>query len=812
MAAHVNYDDVLDQLKSYGLDIESLEVGTDRPKRCRERDGDREQRGWYWLSDITIDGNLYIVGSYGIYHGNDPGKQKVLLKKGVTLTEDQRRAIAARHSENAKRAKAIRQREAAAAAAKASRAWGKYLPAGESEYLARKGVGAHGIRFAPNGNGTIAIPMCDAAGRIHGLQIIRAKRTQKPDQKGKLEKEYWPKGLIKQGHYHLIGSPRDILLIAEGYATAATLHSATGLPVAVAFDAGNLLPVAQAVHKTYRSARILICADDDYQQKCKACGKPTAVAEPKCSHCGEDHGQTNPGETAAQAAALAVGGAWVKPDFPFERNGQKLTDFNDLAQAPEGGAHRVAQQITAALERAGWAQPKAAVRGDALPWGAGEGQSRRKAVSVLSLDDAVQRFVPLDDGTGKYLFDLWTNKVVLREQMVALLPAGIRWDDVKRHPTWAQRGAYYLDQVGFDPTLNDKSVELNTWRGWPMQPREGSCERLLELVYYLCNNEPGRGEELTTWLLRWMAYPLQHPGTKMSSAVIMHGPQGTGKSAVFQTLAKIYGDYATVLNQRGLEDKFNSDWADSKLFILAEEVVTRAEMWHIKNELKELVTGEWIRVNPKNVAAYRQRNQVNIVYLSNEGQPLPLENDDRRHLVIWTPPMLDETFYDEVWQEIENGGTQAFYHHLLNLDLGDFHPKKRPPMTEAKRDLIELSMPSEERFLSHWRAEELPWPFCPCSGEHLYKAYSLWCKDNGVRNPRESNQFLGRVHRMPGWKDGPQHIYGSSAYTHPTKKRLVVPDERELERIGGGRPENKTKSQWLTDCFFRFKEALESSL
>lgn len=805
----VNYLDVLAQLIDFGLDISHLEVGTDRPKRCRERDGDREPRGWYWLSDIPIDGQLYIVGSYGIYRGNDPGKQKVSLRKSVTLTDEQRRAIAARHAENAKRAKAIRLAEAERAAAKAAHAWRQYHSHGESDYLQRKGIGAHGIRFSPSGNGTIAVPMCDASGQIHGLQIIRSDKPPAGSKKVWREKEYWPKGLIKQGHYHLIGSPRDVLLIAEGYATAATLHGATGLPVTVAFDAGNLLPVAQALHKAYRAVRLLVCADDDYRQKCKACGKSTEVADPKCQHCGEAHGQINPGVTAAQAAAHAVAGAWVKPEFPGDRNSRKLTDFNDLAQLPEGGAHRVARQIEAALEAAGWAQPKASARDD-LARGAGETGKRRPAVSILGLDDAVTRFIPLDDGTGKYLFDTWTRKIVLREQMLALLPAGIRGDDIKRHPVWSSRGAYYLDEVGFDPTESDSTVKLNTWQGWPIQPKASSCERLLELVHYLCNNEPGRGEELATWLLRWMAYPLQHPGAKMSSAVIMHGPQGTGKSAVFQTLARIYGDYATVLNQRGLEDKFNADWADSKLFILAEEVVTRAEMWHIKNELKELVTGEWIRVNPKNVAAYRQRNQVNIVYLSNEGQPLPLENDDRRHLVIWTPPMLADEFYDEVWLEIENGGTQAFYHHLLNLDLGDFHPKKRPPMTEAKRDLIELSMPSEERFLAHWRAEELPWPFCPCSGEHLYKAYSRWCRDNGVRNPRESNQFLGKVHRLPGWKDGPQHIYGSSTYMQSTKKRMVVPDMLELERVGAAKPENKTKSQWLTDCFFRFKDALES--
>jgi len=92
---------------------------------------------------------------------------------------------------------------------------------------------------------------------------------------------------------------------------------------------------------------------------------------------------------------------------------------------------------------------------------------------------------------------------------------------------------------------------------------------------YRAVRKPGEtdpnGDAIFQWVLRWMAYPLQHPGAKMASAIIMHGPQGTGKSTVWQCLAKIYGD------QRGLEDRFNSDWVDSKLFILAEEVVTRAD-------------------------------------------------------------------------------------------------------------------------------------------------------------------------------------------------------------------------------------------
>ncbi|MBL7391299.1 primase-helicase family protein, partial [Escherichia coli] len=83
-------------------------------------------------------------------------------------------------------------------------------------------------------------------------------------------------------------------------------------------------------------------------------------------------------------------------------------------------------------------------------------------------------------------------------------------------------------------------------------------------------------------------------------------------------------------------DKFN-DWASGKLFMIADEVVARQELFHIKNKLKALITGDCIRINPKNVAAHDERNHVNLVFLSNEKQPLVLEKDDRRFMVMWTP-------------------------------------------------------------------------------------------------------------------------------------------------------------------------------
>lgn len=776
----INFDDVLGQMQAFGLDIEAGDIVVGQRRRCRHTDGGREKRGWFQLYEISkSDGSgLLIVGSFGAFFGAENMVQKVELKKDdkQSMTAEQMAALKARIAEDKKRAEAETRRRNERAAKEAEVAWRKCLPAGESAYLVRKCVEGFGVRYSPSG--AMAIPMLDVSGRIHGLQIIRAEKSNGRD------KDFWPVGLAKKGHFYQFGGiPDGVLLIVEGYATGASVHMATGLPVAVAFDAGNLMPVAQALHKRYSRTKIVICADDDYRT------------------------DGNPGVKHAESAALAVGGTVVVPVFADERPADRKgpTDFNDLHVLE--GLQSVKSQLEAHLSGNAIAISKAPARGEQGEQGGGEKRERRAAMSVMELGDIVERFVPLDDGTGDYVFDTWTNKVAKRSQMITLLPAGVRADDIKRHPYWVSRGAYYLDQVGFDPSEKDRNVKLNTWQGWPMKPKSGSCDKLLELIEYLCGKEEN-SREVFQWLLCWLAYPLQNPGAKMASAVIMHGPQGTGKSTVFQTVAKIYGDYATVLNQRGLEDKFNSDWSDSKLFILAEEVVTRAEMWHIKNELKELVTGEWIRINPKNIAAYRQRNQVNICYLSNENQPLPLDNDDRRHLVIYTPPALSEAYYDDVNIELENGGIEAFYHYLVTLDISTFHPKKRPPMTVAKQKLIALSAASEVRFINDWITEELGYPVAPCLSADLYAAYLKYCKINGETRPRPSNQFHGAVAHMPGWDKRKARIYPHQGAMSTEPKPITFPPEHVMSACGTAMQPGANSTQWLTDCVANFREKL----
>ena len=203
---------------------------------------------------------------------------------------------------------AQRQQDAATAAAKR---WAAATPApADHPYLARKGMQPHGARVEGE---ALLIPLRDTVGKLHSLQAIGPEG----------DKRFQPGGRIK-GCYFGIGKPAGVLVIAEGVATGASIHEATGHAVACAMNAGNLLEVAQALHAKYPALRLILAADDDWKT------------------------DGNPGMVKAREAAQAVGGNLTKPDFG-EQRGDKDTDFNDLHQRAGSAAVKACFDATVAV-------------------------------------------------------------------------------------------------------------------------------------------------------------------------------------------------------------------------------------------------------------------------------------------------------------------------------------------------------------------------------------------------------------------------------------------------------------------------------
>jgi putative DNA primase/helicase len=296
-----------------------------------------------------------------------------------------------------------------------------------------------------------------------------------------------------------------------------------------------------------------------------------------------------------------------------------------------------------------------------------------------------------------------------------------KWWQESEHRRMAQ-------DVVFDPIKRCSPLMLNLFDGFHAEQDErgaAGCLRIRKHLGLLCNDR----EDEYLFLLKWIAYPLQNPGAKMATAVVMFGAEGPGKSLLWeQVVRRIYGDYGTTIGQAQLESQFTG-WQSRKLFALAEEVVSREEMRHYKGVLKHLVTGETLQINEKNMPVREERNHLNFVFLSNSTVPLALDDGDRRYLVLYVDRVPPAEYFSQLVEEINGGGIEAFYHYLMNLDLKGFGPHTKPPLNEEKQGLIDGSLPAPRYFVRRWLAGETEFPVTGAvTQDDLWRAFCKWCE------------------------------------------------------------------------------------
>lgn len=228
---------------------------------------------------------------------------------------------------------------------------------------------------------------------------------------------------------------------------------------------------------------------------------------------------------------------------------------------------------------------------------------------------------------------------------------------------------------------NPDLTKWNMWKGWGCEPAEGNVEPFLTLIKHLFK---GSSVEDMQWFLRWLAYPLQFPGTKMFSAAVIYGiHHGTGKSLVGYTMAKIYGDNFTEISASSLHNGFNG-WAENKQFVMGDDV-SGSDKRSDNDMLKKLITQKELRVNAKFMPEYSVPDYINYYLTSNHPDAFYLEDKDRRffiHEVV--SGMMDEAFYMDYILWLDTEGPAAVFDYLLKLDLGNFNPAAPARVTNAK--------------------------------------------------------------------------------------------------------------------------------
>lgn len=380
------------------------------------------------------------------------------------------------------------------------------------------------------------------------------------------------------------------------------------------------------------------------------------------------------------------------------------------------------------------------------------------------------------------------------------------------------------EQMVFDPTMKCSDECVNLYNGFALQPAhatEEDVEPMLELLRHLCGETTttdGKtsSDDVVQWVLRWLAIMLQQPGAKMATALVFHGPQGTGKNLFFEAVGRIFGDYARMIGQSELEEKYN-DWLSAKLMIIANEVVSRQELYHNKNKIKWIITEKVVPIRSMYQDIRWESNHANLVFLSNELQPLVLEDGDRRYLVVYTPVGDETGLYKRVVDFLENGGAELFMGYLLQLHLGDFNVHTKPPMTQAKADLIELSMRPAERFMHEWLSGFLALPMQVCSAEQLYRAFRRWCDQSGEKYPPSQSLFTRTAERWvkeridrddEGRRRPPRLIYKVVNLKTSMGARKAM--RCWLPSGTGPRDPSISEGEWAASCVDTFESALSA--
>lgn len=265
---------------------------------------------------ITPDGKLHrfdVVGlkkgakhGWYVFHSNEPfsgafGNYKTGVQQTWTakspqkMTAAERQALAERIEREKKQRAEDEARAQAEAAAKAEGIVAKGVKADPAHpYLAKKQITAPaGLRQTADGK--LIVPLYDGDRKLWGVQLIAADGTKR-----------FLTGQRKRGCYWSVGKPSgtDPIIIAEGFATAVSIHMATGFCVVIGFDRGNLKPVAITIRRKFPDRSIIIAGDDD---------RFTAG---------------NPGKAAAEEAATEVHGATCIA-YGFVE-GSEGTDWNDV--------------------------------------------------------------------------------------------------------------------------------------------------------------------------------------------------------------------------------------------------------------------------------------------------------------------------------------------------------------------------------------------------------------------------------------------------------------------------------------------------
>lgn len=286
------------------------------------------------------------------------------------------------------------------------------------------------------------------------------------------------------------------------------------------------------------------------------------------------------------------------------------------------------------------------------------------------------------------------------------------WSTVLIHPDFRM-----VDKLTYSPGqpqfCKEKSFDsdavldcLNVFSASGIDPEDGDVQPFLDLITDVFDHD----HDAIVHVLSFFAYAVQHPGDRINHALVIQGEQGIGKDSILLAIEKVMGVHnCSQVTLQHVESSFN-EWLFAKQLICFQEMLATGRR-NIYNKLKTYITDPIHTINTKHVSLQRIANRAVYVFLTNYKHALSLDPSDRR-MWVWYSKMLKKSpaYYERYYEWLSNPRSASWLlRFLLDYDTSKFRPSAPPPMTDAKRQLVEASASEIEQFLRQ-AAEAGTWP------------------------------------------------------------------------------------------------------
>jgi hypothetical protein len=211
-----------------------------------------------------------------------------------------------------------------------------------------------------------------------------------------------------------------------------------------------------------------------------------------------------------------------------------------------------------------------------------------------------------------------------------------------------------------------------------------------------------KDENFRSWLMKFYAYALQHPGEKIQSApLLVSATQGTGKNTLMKILPEtLFGSrYVRSMSGSVLAGQFNGAIGQTWWLYLEElrAGVNKADRAHTTNKIKGWITDNTVEVHKKGLEAYDIRNRIQVTATTNFDDALQLDNNDRRWAIgEMLGPLSPAESLDLYGFLLSDRAPGVLRYIFRRVDTSGFKPTARAPETFAKKEMIVAGLGSWE--------------------------------------------------------------------------------------------------------------------